>query len=148
MKMIFLLLILQFLVSAEICEIKDYNSIKFDVDIKLPPKNFFPEMVEAKEEKLTTNYDSVYVSIDGFRIQLYKTSDFAEAKEKESYFREVFIEDEVVLIFEEPFYKIRVGNYKSRNEADIVRIRLEKNGFRNGLVVPDKINILKLENRE
>lgn len=99
-----------------------------------------PELFDKQIQAVTASAaDSIDSEINGFRVQVYKTSTMLDSKEKQTLYVEMFGENNVKLIFEEPFYKIRVGNFRTRNEAENFQDELLKNGFRSTIVVPDKV---------
>ncbi len=87
--------------------------------------------------------DSVAVETRGFKIQLFKTESFNDAKEKEFLYKELLGEDEVVLIYDKPFYKIRYGNFENKADALRSKSKISSFGLSNLIIVPDKI-ILKM----
>lgn len=81
------------------------------------------------------------VQIDGFRVQLFATKDYENAlvarKEAEFVFAEygynVYVE------FDAPYYKVRVGDCKSREEAEALRELARKNGYPSAWIVKTKV---------
>lgn len=105
-----------------------------------------PELFDKQIQKITASAaDSIDVEINGFRVQIYKTSTMADSKEKQILYVEMFGENNVKLIFEEPFYKIRLGNFRTRDEAENFQDELLKNGFRTTIIVPDKVIVKALK---
>lgn len=76
----------------------------------------------------------------GYRIQIFKTDNFQKAKIREQYYVEKFGEDEVSLIFEKPFYKIRAGNFLTKDDAEDFQRKLFLEGLKNTLIIPDLID--------
>ena len=99
----------------------------------------FARKYDLKKEALQ---DSVEQEISGFRIQLFKYEDLRTAKDRESEVIQYFGEENVRLIFEEPFHKIRVGRFRNREEAEEYREYLVRMGYRNPIIVPDKVTVL------
>ena len=62
-----------------------------------------------------------------FRVQLGSTNDYEEAIAFESRAAQIF-EDEIIIQFDSPYYKIRVGKMNSREDAQ----RLQQFAFQNG----------------
>lgn len=91
-----------------------------------------------------------YDGIEGFRIQIYNSSD-RNAKEESAKVRQEFMNQfpEIVsyLIFAEPaYYKVRVGNFRSRTEAIKLYLKISRK-FPNADMVPDIINLQDLNNK-
>ena len=85
-----------------------------------------------------------YTGVEGFRIQIYNSSD-RNAKTESAKVRQEFMNQfpDVVsyLLFAEPaWYKVRVGNFRSRTEATRLFLIVSKK-FPNADLVPDIINL-------
>lgn len=112
---------------------------QFTVSLKM----IFPEMFKVEETtEEVTEKDSVMTTTSGYRVQVYKTEKIEQAKNQELYYADIFGDDQVYLIFESPFYKIRVGNFRSRNEAEDFILSSRKIRSDRSIIVPDKINII------
>jgi len=93
-----------------------------------------------------------FIGIEGFRIQIYNSSE-RNAKTESGKVRQEFMNEfpenkfpELVtyLIFAEPaYYKVRVGNFRSRTEATRLFLIVSKK-FKNADLVPDIINLQDL----
>jgi hypothetical protein len=82
-------------------------------------------------------------SIQGFRIQIYSNSDRKTATDTRTKALQLLPECEVYLVYQQPYFRVRVGDFRNRFEAfPIYRILLTE--FDNVLIVPDKINLPKL----
>ncbi|MCX6271985.1 MAG: SPOR domain-containing protein [Bacteroidetes bacterium] len=85
--------------------------------------------------------------MDGYRVQIFFDSG-NESKRKAIDSRTEFLSKypsvPAFLTFQEPFYKVRVGNFRSRVEADgfLEKIHLE---YPNAFTVKDKINFPKVD---
>ena len=69
-----------------------------------------------------------------FRVQLTSTRDMEEAKAIEERAIETFA-DEVVVQFDSPYYKIRVGKMNNREDAQSLQRIALQNGYRRAWVV-------------
>lgn len=78
-------------------------------------------------------------SIPGFRLQLAATSSRREAEALRGEISEEFPELSYTIDFESPYYKLKVGNFRSRTEALLPKLMLGESGY-NGFIVPDKID--------
>ena len=84
-----------------------------------------------------------YYGMPGFRIQLYNSSDrnakLESVKVKQEFMNQ-FTDIDSYLIFAPPaWYKVRVGNFRSRTEATQLYLFLSKK-YPNADLVPDIIN--------
>lgn len=77
----------------------------------------------------------------GFRVELLTTDDLDEANQLRSdiYFRTSH--RDVYVIFEPPFYRVKIGDYTERNIAEDVSFKMKQLGYQNARVVSDEINI-------
>jgi len=111
--------------------------------VKIDARADIPELFEQKfriTEK--TDTDSTFQEINGFRVQIFKTEDISEAKKREAMYIDNFGEDNVLLIFEKPFYKIRVGRLRNKDEAVELQDVLRKMGINGTIIVPDAVKVL------
>ena len=90
-----------------------------------------------------------YGGFDGFRIQIYNGSHRTareEANEANSKFISEFPDIESFMRFEPPnFFKVRVGNYRTRRDA-MQDFQAIKKVFSNAYIVPDIIEFPDLDN--
>jgi len=69
-----------------------------------------------------------------FRVQLASTSDYDEAIAIETRAASTFDED-IILHFDSPYYKIRVGKMNNREDAQALQQIAMENGFRRAWVI-------------
>jgi hypothetical protein len=69
-----------------------------------------------------------------FRVQLGSTTEYEEAIELETRARFSF-DEVVVLAFDSPYYKVRVGKYADREEAQALQREAVKEGYRRAWVL-------------
>jgi hypothetical protein len=80
--------------------------------------------------------------IQGYRIQIYANADRKAANDIRTRFLQLAPETEAYLIYQQPSFKVRVGDYRNRFEAyAMYKILLKE--FENVLIVPDRINLPK-----
>ena len=82
-------------------------------------------------------------TIPGYRVQVISTDNLDEANgiRSEIYFKTN--EKAIYILFEPPFYNVRVGDYKNINDAKALSFKLNQMGFAGTKVVNDLINIYK-----
>lgn len=82
-------------------------------------------------------------TIQGYRVQVISTDNLDEASgiRSEIYFKTN--EKAIYVIFEPPFYVVRVGDYKNIDDAKALSFKLNQMGFAGTKVVNDLINIYK-----
>ncbi|MFY8190018.1 MAG: SPOR domain-containing protein [Bacteroidia bacterium] len=82
-------------------------------------------------------------SMDGYRIQIFTGSDRNNANALRTRFLTDFPEEQIYLIYQQPYFKLRVGDYRNLIEAQSMYQQLQK-FYGQILIVPDKINLPKL----
>ena len=88
-----------------------------------------------------TNYASSTIKyIDGFTIQVYGGDDRAAAQNSRLALIRNFPLTEPRMVFEQPNYKVRVGKYYTRLEAQNLFIEV-KQVFPKAILIPARINI-------
>lgn len=82
-------------------------------------------------------------SIPGYRVQIISTDDLEEANgiRSEVYFKTN--EKAIYVIFEPPFYLVRVGDYRNISDAKATSFKLNQLGFTGTKIVNDLINVYK-----
>jgi hypothetical protein len=85
--------------------------------------------------------------IEGWRIQIFfESGNFSKrlAVEAKSTFVEKYPEVPSYILFHEPYYKVRVGDYRTRMDAEKFLREIEKD-YPNAFVVTDEINFPALD---
>jgi hypothetical protein len=62
----------------------------------------------------------------GFRIQVVNTTDRTEAVTAKTKLLQQFPEEKVYLLYQEPYFKVRFGNFRSRSDAEQYQQQLDK----------------------
>jgi hypothetical protein len=81
--------------------------------------------------------------IDGYRIQIFTGSDRINASALRAKFLADFPTEQIYLIYQQPYFKLRVGDYRNLIESQSMYQQLQKQ-YGQILIVPDKINLPKL----
>lgn len=82
-------------------------------------------------------------TLEGFRIQLFSGIERNNANALRQKFRLEYPDEPVYLIYQQPYFKLRVGDYRNQIEAQQMYLKLQKT-YGQILVVPDRINLPKL----
>ncbi len=128
------------------------NTGKTSIDESFDPSKLDEEDITVKTNRSTEankNFQDSMLSplqnsgesdkvIEGYRVQICAVSDEMKAREiqKESILK--FNED-IYLIYDSPYYKIRVGDCTTRYEADLLQKMAEEKGFIDAWVVKTKV---------
>ena len=97
------------------------------------------DMLIAKQRQIHAN-DS---TIDGFRVQIFMelgNDALAHADSVQAKFIEMYPDVPVYLIFGQPYYRLRIGNFRTRLEAENMYHQLKKE-FKNAFVTADRIEL-------
>lgn len=81
--------------------------------------------------------------IDGYRIQLFSGSERNNANALKTKFLKLYPETPAYLIYQQPYFKLRVGDYRTKIEAQQIFYKLQDD-FGQVIIIPDKINLPKI----
>lgn len=129
-----------------------YNESFNPLELNEPRKGFFEE--ESQEETArwissdTTKFTGIREQEEssniGFRVQLVATPNYHEADSLITTVRNTFVENmdttKAYLIYDSPNYKIRLGNCKTRDDAEELLQRAKAEGFRYAWIVRSRIS--------
>ena len=113
----------------------------YEKQIVAPKKQSKVETVHIDEllkKQVTADALNEEKKVSGYRVQLISTRD---EKEAHAVMREAILtlEYRVYRTFDDPYYKVRVGDFVSRMRADEVRERAIQNDFLEAWVVRDLV---------
>ncbi|MCS6894823.1 MAG: SPOR domain-containing protein [Bacteroidia bacterium] len=92
---------------------------------------------QALYEKVLQQTHSA-ATLPGYRIQILATSVRAEADSVRFFFLENFTEQSIHMVYEAPLYKLRIGDFLERREAERWLERYRRI-FPGAFIVPDKV---------
>jgi len=78
-------------------------------------------------------------TIPGFRVQVLFTADIQQANTIRDTLSEELPDEWVYVVYDSPYYKVRVGNYAERSDANSTLRKLIDLGHKDAWIVPDKI---------
>lgn len=78
-------------------------------------------------------------TVPGYRVQLFAsaTNDGANKIASEARFK---FTEQVYVEYEAPYYKVRVGDYKNRSDAEILREKAKNLGYPDAWIVQTEVN--------
>ena len=76
---------------------------------------------------------------DGYRLQLFESSSADEANNVMRKYGNS-LTDSLYLDFDAPLYKIRYGNFETKEQAETAKAELKKKGFRKMWIVKSRID--------
>jgi hypothetical protein len=77
--------------------------------------------------------------VQGFRIQIFSSSNVDEATLIRNLAIEKFTGDSIYVVFDAPVYKVRIGDFINRYEANQRLPEFVEKGYRDAWIVPDKV---------
>lgn len=98
--------------------------------------------LERERQALEIPKDSLVLqqeSILGFRIQLASSSSIDDAAAVRTAAQSLFAADTVYVVYDPPVYKVRVGDFITRLEANQRLPVVQEGGYPDAWVVPDKV---------
>ena len=108
----------------------------------------FTSIILAQEAKVTVNQPNAIntllefkkdiKTVDTFKIQIYSGNSSFVAEKIKSEFRQSYSEWPTEMVFQTPNYKIWVGNFRDRLEADRALLRVKKNYMNAFIFQPKK----------
>ncbi len=93
----------------------------------------------AKRAGLNKLVGTDVTSANGYRVQIYTGSDRREAYDAQAKFHEQFPDIHTYVIYSEPNFKVRAGDFRTRLEAEKMEEEL-KRIFSGMFIIPEKIN--------
>ncbi|MBT3947439.1 MAG: SPOR domain-containing protein [Candidatus Marinimicrobia bacterium] len=136
MKMIFIISTMSLGLAQEV-------KIDFDPDKLNDPEPKWPQVISPlipREDLKNSNKkpDSTQVIVEGFRVQVLATSTRENAEQLRRTLVTLYTED-IYIIFEAPNYKVRMGNFIDRRNAETLRQILVKSGYPSAWIIRTRI---------
>ena len=134
--LLFLLLFTGYLLAQDSLFWFDMNSVRDPVPKtpKILDKIFgtsqFGLLDSLKNIRITTQ--------EGYRLQIFESSSVEETNRTIRKF-ERSLKDSVYMVFEAPLYKLRLGNFATKIEAEKQKKNLNKKGYKNIWIVRSRI---------
>jgi len=122
------------------------DPVEFDREIELVQKARHEE--QKQQNPLEIPKDSLIVQeevVQGFRIQIFSSSNVDETMLMKNLALEKFVGDSIYVVYDAPVYKVRIGDFVNRYEANQRLPEFVEKGYRDAWIVPDRIVQRKLE---
>ena len=97
--------------------------------------------------KMHISYNSVLSSFEGYRIQIFfdaGNNSLSGALAAQANYQMLYPGDTAYVSFVEPYYKVRVGDFRTRLEAESYLQKINRD-FPNAFVIRDKILFPKMD---
>lgn len=83
--------------------------------------------------------------VDGYRVQIFAASNHAAAEAEKANVRDTLGRDDVYIESEPPYFKVRIGNFQTREAAEGLMERLKAYGYDTTFVVRTRIATITKE---
>ena len=116
----------------------------YDLDVNEVQKEEKGELDFSFLAATSIDTASLPAEAPGYRVQIFASTDQEEANavRRDAILR---FNDNVYMIFDNPYYKVRVGDCLSRYQADDLQIKAEKKGYLDAWIVRTKVAVRKSE---
>jgi hypothetical protein len=97
---------------------------------------------ERERQALEIPKDSLILeeeTILGFRIQISSTANIDDAGSVKAAAQSLFTTDTVYVVYDPPVYKVRVGDFTTRLDANQRLSSMQEGGYPDAWIVPDKV---------
>ena len=126
-----------FLISSAFCQSDFIKPSDFnDNPPKFPTVNLPSFSSENDLENISSNEEINFIK--GYRVQIVISQNEQELQDVKIEI-EKSIDEQTYIIFELPNYKLRVGNFLNRKEAESFQKKIVRLGYRTAWVVPTMI---------
>jgi len=131
------------LILLQVSVLFSQNNASFNPDLLIDPEPRWPEILNPLSDNevktsASRSLDSNITEIEGFRVQIFATQDRNKADQLQEELALKF-DEKIYIIFEAPNYKLRIGNFLDRDDAEILRMRLVSSDFPSSWIVRTRI---------
>ncbi|MCU0332417.1 MAG: SPOR domain-containing protein [Ignavibacteriaceae bacterium] len=133
-------------VTKEVVEDFDITPYQTEIDIEVPPiatDKLPPDVWYGYDDSLVEMQRQIVGTTDGYRVQVLSTDNIDEANQVRAEVYEKATRKEVYVIFEPPFYKVKVGDFTLKSEAENLRFKLNQLGYTESKVVQETVNLFE-----
>jgi hypothetical protein len=123
---------------------RTFNPSDYDDEIEEIQKQ---HIIEQEKTAASHQHDSLAIESEysqGYRIQIYATGNIDEANAMRMTAAQRITDDSLYVVFDPPVYKVRVGDFQTRAEANQKLGAIVSMGFADAWVVGDRIILRKL----
>ncbi len=115
---------------------KDFRPSRYDPDIAAVEST--AQHVRLPKDTAT---DRVVLqeTMSGYRVQILVTNNITEANQLKGDVSLAFPNDIVYVVYEAPYYKVRLGDFKFRAEAARALKALSEKGYSQAWIIPDRV---------
>jgi hypothetical protein len=118
---------------------RTFNPADYDADIKVVKQEEKTQRSVPAPTPLVTT--AAPETVQGFRVQVLLTQEIDDAVKMKENVEQVLPGEWTYIVYDSPYYKVRVGNCEDRGSANPLVKKLNSLGFKEAWIVPD--NVLK-----
>jgi hypothetical protein len=121
------------------------NPVDYDQEVEVTQKAHSEGKI--LQAPLEIPKDSMVIQeevVQGFRIQIFSSSNVDETTLMKNIAVQKFLGDSIYVVYDAPVYKVRVGDFVNRYEANQRLPEFVEKGYRDAWIVPDRITQRKL----
>ena len=117
---------------------KTFTPSDYDSEIGTENSDEKNQNLRTEIEILTPHNEESEV-VSGFRIQVSFTENIELANQVKNELSPLLPDQQVYVVYEAPYYKVRIGDFLSRPEANLTLRTLTERGYKDAWIVPDKV---------
>jgi hypothetical protein len=106
------------------------------------------DLLVGKKAEINKKATDVKKGTKGFRIQVLNTTDRTQALNAKSKLLSLYPEHKTYLMYQAPYFKIRIGNFENRKEADQLKRELNRLFPTGVFVIPSEIEFKPEKEKE
>lgn len=132
-----------YLTGFIVCTFSIFQLFAQEGNVKVYKDNRIDALVEKQGRIIPP---AIKPQIDGFRIQLFFDSDKAAVQDAKNRFVSKFPTVDTYIIFNAPYFILKVGDFRTRLEAEKIKVEVEAE-FPTSFIVQEKINLPRLDRK-
>lgn len=118
-----------------------HNGVIIEKDIRL-------SLLEAKKAEINKKAADARKPVRGFRVQVLNTTSRNDVLNAKSKLLALYPEHKTYLLYQSPYFKLRIGNFTQRSEADALRKELMKLFPTGVFIIPADVEVKPAEKEE
>lgn len=107
-------------------------------EVNMNPKRHITKKLNRLLDGIITEVQNV----NGYKIMLISSRDRKTIEQAKAKAVQIFKNEEVNLVYEQPFYRVKMGKFLNKQDADEAKKQARKH-FEEAIVVPEKIKIFQ-----
>lgn len=119
---------------------KEFDPRKYDPKEQPAAKGGSQKSSPAEREQPAIAPAERVERLAGYRVQIYSTYDLDDAVRTKGMSQAMLDSMRVYMVYDAPVYKIRVGDFLTKSDADAAKQALRGKGFNDAWIVPDQIS--------